>query len=121
MRNPAPDGTYLTLPQASQALGRIGRDNTITHPQTIKGWIVRGVGLQGGGREYLEGIRGPGGWLTTREALDRFFAVLTADRLGRPLPDGTDTRPATAPAVRTPARRARDIAEAAAEVIEMGA
>jgi hypothetical protein len=57
-----------------------------THPATFWRWIVKGVSLRDGTRIKLPGVKSPGGWLVTPEALAAFLAALTADRLNEPAP-----------------------------------
>jgi hypothetical protein len=56
------------------------RDGRPTHPATIVRWIVDGCPDGRGGREFLEGARTPGGWITSTAALQRFLSRLTPDR-----------------------------------------
>jgi hypothetical protein len=52
------------------------------HPATIVKWLTRGVPVDGGGGVLrLEGVRMGHRWVTSREAVVRFFAELTADGL----------------------------------------
>jgi hypothetical protein len=53
--------------------------------------ILHGAKLRNGSRQKLRAIRTPGGWVLTREAIDEFLAVLTADRCSAP------PRPASEP------------------------
>jgi Protein of unknown function (DUF1580) len=81
----------LTLGQAARVRppGRRGRP---THRSTVARWIARGLrGCR------LEALRLGGTLYTTREALQRFAADLTA---------ATDSSPPTSPARRRPARDA---------------
>jgi hypothetical protein len=62
------------------------------HPASITRHILKGVKLRNGSRRRLWALKTPGGWVTSREAIDEFLAVLTADRLGEA------PRPAVEPA-----------------------
>jgi hypothetical protein len=81
------------------------------HPSTLTRWILKGVRLQDGTLLKLAAKRFPGGWATTREALDTFINALTDDRCGEPV---------VAPAPRSPSARARAIAQADRELERLG-
>lgn len=50
---------------------------------TVSRWIRTGVVLRGTGERYrLRAKKLPGGWITTRQALNEFIRVITEDRLG---------------------------------------
>jgi hypothetical protein len=87
--------TLLSLPDAAKALPNRPHTSTL-HRWRLRG--VRGVKLETcliGGRRF-----------TSQEALERFTGSTTAAADGEPMP------------VRTPARRARDIEKAEAELNE---
>jgi hypothetical protein len=71
-------------------------------PSTALRWILRGLPDGQGGRVRLEAVRRGKPWITSRAALERFFAAL---------PQSTSTPPA--PPIRSPARRERESARAA--------
>jgi hypothetical protein len=56
------------------------------HPSAVVRHLTRGCKLRDGSKVYLAGTVTPGGWVVTREAVEAFFARLTADRLGAPAP-----------------------------------
>lgn len=63
------------------------------HPASVTRHVVRGVRLQDGSVRKLAATRTPGGWVVTREAVEAFLAVLTADRCGgRATPGTPDSR-----------------------------
>jgi hypothetical protein len=80
------------------------------HPSSITRLILDGTKLTDGSRLRLYGRRFPGGWATCQAAIDEFVDRLTADRMGEP----------PAPAPRTPARRARELARTDRELEAMG-
>ena len=83
------------------------------HPQTVVRWIQRGVKAASGRRVKLEAVRVGGRWLTSRGAVARFVAALTA---------AADPVPAAPPSTpRTPAARQRAAEQAAAALKKMGA
>jgi hypothetical protein len=49
------------------------------HASTILRWILDGAKSPTGERVRLEAIRRPCGWLTSREAVQRFLEALTPD------------------------------------------
>jgi hypothetical protein len=67
-----------------------------THPATISRWLIRGVRLKNGSVHRLIGLRSPGGWLVSDEAMGHFLAVLTADRTGEPAPAASSATAARA-------------------------
>jgi hypothetical protein len=73
--------TKISLRQAATESG--------AHVSTVLRWVHRGVnGVR------LEASRQGGRWFTTRSALARFSATLTAERVPPgPAPDATRTRP----------------------------
>jgi hypothetical protein len=76
--------TWLGLGEASR-LCPSTRGGRPVHPATLSRWIMKGVPLQSGARLKLSARRFPGGWATTREALNEFIDGLTADRQGDPV------------------------------------
>src|SRR4051794_38559538 len=83
----------LSLTVAAQELPRCRGDRPV-NPATLNRWIHRGVQGPSGHRVYLEAVRLGGSWVTSREAIARFTAALSA----RP-----DIDPPPAP--RTPSQR----------------
>ncbi len=73
-------------------------------------WARKGTKLSDGSRLYLEAWATPGAWKTTREAIQEFLRRLTEDRQGDPV----------APAPRSPAKRARDLARVDRQLTELG-
>ena len=57
-----------------------------THPATLIRWILNGVRLTNGQSFKLAARKYPGGWATTREAIEEFVDTLTRDRCGEPVP-----------------------------------
>jgi hypothetical protein len=51
------------------------------HPSAVSMWIGRGVLLASGERVRLRAEAQPGGWRISRDALDEFSKLVTADRL----------------------------------------
>jgi hypothetical protein len=47
------------------------------HRATVTNWIQSGCRTRAGGRVYLEGVRLGAKWVTSDEAMVRFFAALT--------------------------------------------
>jgi hypothetical protein len=94
----------LSLAQAAQRMppGRGGRPVSLG---TVLRWVVDGAPGPDGRRVRLEGCRVGGRWLTSVQALGRFAERLT------PRFDGE-----LAPAPRTPGRRERETARAAARL-----
>lgn len=104
--NPLLGEKLLTLGQACRQLpGSRGADRK--HPATLTRYILRGSRGVGGQVVKLEAIRDGNRWLTSEEALARFFERLAA----------SNPMPATAP--RTARERAHAAAEA--ELERMGA
>jgi hypothetical protein len=66
----------------TEAIRKLPTANGVRRPETMTRWIVQGKhGVQ------LEGFSGPDKtWWTSWPALARFFAALTAQRLGKQLP-----------------------------------
>jgi hypothetical protein len=71
--------TLLSISQAARLLPP-GREGKPVHPSTVLRWI-----LAGSGGVRLEARRMGSRWVTSREALDRFSAALTARALGEPV------------------------------------
>ncbi len=90
------------------------RDGKPVHSATLTRWILKGVRLNDGSVVKLAAKRFPGGWASTREALDEFVDRLTADRCGDP-----DLGSAPVP-LRTPVARRRAIDRAEAELASLG-
>ena len=82
-------------------------------PSTVFRWVTRGTRIGDGLMMRLEAVRVGGRWLTSRGAVARFVAALTA---------AADPATATtAPPVRTSAARCRASEKAAAALKSMGA
>jgi hypothetical protein len=82
-------------------------------PSTVFRWVTKGTRTPGGRPVKLEAVRVGGRWLTSRGAVTRFVAALTA---------ASDPTPSsTAPASRSPAVRRRAAEKAAAALKAMGA
>jgi transposase-like protein len=77
------------------------------HPASVRRWCLRGASTATGGRVRLEHVRLPGKLLTTLAAVERFTQAI-----GSPI--------ATAPAVRSPAKRNKAADAAEAELRRMG-
>jgi hypothetical protein len=103
--------TRIRLAAAARSVPPI-RAGRAVHPSTVLRWILRGSRLPDGSRLRLEAVRTPGGWFTSREAIDRFLAALTEAALAR---GGAPT-----PAPRTPAQRRRSSARAAEQLAAVG-
>jgi hypothetical protein len=100
--------TGLSLVEAARTIppSRGGRP---TNPSTIFRWITRGTTGPAGEKVRLEAVRRPSGWLTSAEAIARFFAALTPDL-------GDDSRPAP----RSAAKRRTASERAARELTRLG-
>jgi hypothetical protein len=81
-------------PAEAAAIWGASRGGRPTHPTRVLKAIKVGTPVPGGGRVFLDGLRLGGGWVTTREAIQRYALTLTAAATGR----------AAAPAPVTPAR-----------------
>ena len=66
--------SILTFPQAARLVPKIHRGKS-THLSTIHRWVQRGVG-----GVHLETISIGGSRCTSREALERFFSLITAKK-----------------------------------------
>jgi hypothetical protein len=95
----------------AEAAGLIppARGGKKTHISTILRWILCGAKGPSGDKVYLEAQRVPRGWLTTREALQRFMEALT------PRPGGGPK-----PAPRPPSAQRRASERAAGELEKLG-
>jgi hypothetical protein len=121
---PAPgDGRtiYRTFSEHSRRLGPIGRGRSYIHCATFTRWATDGARLRGGRRLKLRAKRLPGYWVASDEDVAAFIDAITQDRMGEPVAVDDLGHPATTPAVRTPARRAREIERANRECVEMNA
>jgi hypothetical protein len=83
----------ITLRQAA-ALVPPARRGQRCHISTVFRWITCGAKAPDGTAIRLEAIRRPGAWLTSAEALERFFARLT------PVMEAELPRPPRSPAAR---------------------
>jgi hypothetical protein len=99
--------TLLPLADAAKFVPP-GHGGKRTHLSTLLRWICRGARGPKGERVYLEALRAPRGWLTSREALQRFLVALT------PTPGEL------APTPRTPGQRQRASDRAAAALERAG-
>jgi hypothetical protein len=88
------------------------RGGSSVDPSTVFRWVTKGARTPGGQTVKLEAVRVGGRWLTSRGAVARFVAVLTAAAV----PDSTSPPPA--PRTSTVRRRAE---KAAAALKAMGA
>jgi hypothetical protein len=102
--------TPLPLAEAAKLIPP-ARSGKRTHLSTVLRWILRGVRLPDGHVVRLEGIRLGGRWFTSRQALQR-FAERQTPKLG--------ATPEQSVVPRSPARRQRDSARAAADLEAMG-
>jgi hypothetical protein len=100
--------TTLSLSQAARIIPPYRLDRPV-HPATLTRWILSGVRGPDGSRIRLEAIRRPSGWLTSREAVERFLTRLTPD---------LDTEPALRP--ETPGKRHRACEQAGRELEKLG-
>jgi hypothetical protein len=81
------------------------------HTSTIARWRSPGVRCRDGSRITLRAVRLPACWATTIEAVQEFFAAVTAEKSGQAAPP---------PAIRAPARRRREIERANRELDDLG-
>lgn len=63
-----------------------GRGGKKTHFSTLWRWVLKGAKAPDGSTVRLEAIRRPGVWMTSAEALDRFFQRLTPSFASEPAP-----------------------------------
>jgi hypothetical protein len=98
----------IRLHEAARIAGT-GRAGRPIHSSTVFRWILTGVKSPTGERVRLEGLRVGSHWVTSRQALQRFFERLTP-QLGQPTPQ----------APRTPNARRRASERAAAELERVG-
>ncbi len=89
------------------------RANGTVDPSTVFRWLTKGMRTPAGAVVKLEAVRVGGRWLTSRGAVARFVAALTAAAAPMPAP--------TTPAARTPAARRRASETAAETLKKMGA
>jgi hypothetical protein len=59
------------------------RSDRPVNPSTLGRWHLTGVRGPDGPRVYLEALKAGGTWITSREALTRFFAATTRRPAGR--------------------------------------
>ena len=85
------------------------RENGTVDPSTVFRWVTKGMRTGDGLMVRLEAVRVGGRWLTSRGAVARFVAALTA--AADPVSAAT-----TPPTLRTPAARRRASEKAAAEL-----
>lgn len=106
-QHPLAGETKLSMSAAAKlAVGRSG--DAPPALSTLRRWIERGVKARDGSRVKLEAYRQGWLWVTTAEALDRFFAALTGGTL------------AAVPRPMTPAQAKARYAKADAEARAMG-
>jgi hypothetical protein len=103
--------TLLTLSQAAAKLP-CRRQGKRVSCVTLWRWTTHGC--KG---HILETLQTPGGRVTSKEALQRFFEALTHSRQA----GSVSTRPAPLPGGRSPSRRKRDNEKAEQYLIERGA
>ena len=89
------------------------RANGTVDPSTVFRWLTKGTRSPGGQTVKLEAVRVGGRWLTSRGAVARFVADLTAAT--------GPTAAAPPPAPRTPQARNRAAERAVAALKKMGA
>ena len=89
------------------------RANGTVDPSTVFRWLTKGMRTADGLVVKLEAVRVGGRWLTSRGAVSRFVATLTAA--------ADPTSAATTPTPRTPAARNRASEKAAESLKRMGA
>jgi hypothetical protein len=102
-----PSALQLIDLKAAARLDCSGRGGRPPHISSICRWIQRGVRLRTGGRIYLQAVRVPSGWRTTRQWLGDFHRALTADRLGRNLDDDPGDAAVAMPSATHAASRGR--------------
>lgn len=103
--------TLLSITQASRLLpSRRGNDRV--SPCTVWRWLRDGIILPDGTRLRLESVRIGSGYLTSREAIDRFVIAQTEAHRA-----ADDPAP---PAPRTPTARARASERASKKLESMG-
>jgi hypothetical protein len=89
------------------------RGGTAVDPSTVFRWVTKGTRTTDGRVVKLEAVRTPGRWLTSRAAVARFLAALTA---------AADSAPtASLPAPRKSAARRKSCARAISKLKERGA
>jgi hypothetical protein len=81
-------------------------------PSTVFRWVTKGTRTPGGHLVKLEAVRVGVRWLTSRGAIARFVAALTA---------AADPTPTTSAPTRTPTARQRATEKAVAALKKMGA
>lgn len=102
---------FISMAEAAKMFGSC-RNGAATHPATLARKCLKGDLLPDGTRLKLEHVRVANRLMTSRQAVVRHIAALTA----------AAGQPATSEApVRSPAARTRDSAKAAAELESMGA
>lgn len=89
------------------------RANGTVDPSTVVRWLTKGMRTGDGRVVKLDAVRVGGRWLTSRGAVARFVAALTAA--------ADPTSAATTPTPRTPAARNRASEKAAESLKKMGA
>jgi hypothetical protein len=89
------------------------RNDRPTHVSTVLRHITKGVRSSNCETVHLEGARLGGRWITSVEAVQRFMERLTTCAVG-------NASNASAPSIRTTARRLRELAEADAELDRAG-
>jgi hypothetical protein len=94
--------TMMGLVQAAASVPPL-RDNRPVAPATIGLWITRGCRGPAGQIVRLEGIRCGSRWVTSKEALARFFSALTPS-LSQSESSVSET---TSPKTSTPRQRRR--------------
>jgi hypothetical protein len=100
--------TFAEIARALPPSRRLGRP---VHSSTISRWRCPGMRSRDGSRITLRCVRLPSGWMTSLEWVREFIDAVTADKAGDPAP---------APAIRTTARRRREIDRAKRELTAAG-
>jgi len=100
------DEKQFPLKDAADAMPP-GRSGKKCHFSTIWRWVTKGALAPDGSRVRLEAFRRPGVWMTSAEAMERFFARITPHF-------ESDIPP------RTPTQRAKASARAALELEKAG-
>jgi hypothetical protein len=104
------DEHKIDLHETTRLLGTNGKP---THLSTALRAITKGIKSPLGDRVFLEALRLGGRWITSREAVERFTARLTAAALG-------DTSNVGAPPNRTTRQRQRELDRVDRELTQAG-
>ena len=104
-------GGGLSLPAAGRTFPAHRGEGTV-NPSTVFRWVTKGARTGDGQLVKLEAVRTPGRWLTSRAAVARFVAALTA---------AADPSATPAPVTRTPTTQTMASERAATELKRRGA